>query len=68
MSSATVSPGAAPATPSSDFSAFNQWLPYPSGSSVAWKGTVPNVPSTDTWLRAGNLPWTVQQALTLPVA
>src|SRR5690606_6015737 len=52
--SATVSPAFAPAASSSVLGTFSQWLPAPSGSSVAWKGASPKVPATVTWLRVGS--------------
>lgn len=55
MASATLSPAATPAASSNVFSTFSQWLPSPSGSSVAWNGAPASVPSTVTMLRVGSL-------------
>jgi len=44
-----------PALARSASSTFNQWLPCPSGSSVAWNGWPASVPSTLTMLRVGSL-------------
>src|SRR5690606_26280575 len=54
ISSATVSPTAAPAASRSALSTLSQWLPWPSGSSVAWNGRSSRVPSTVTMLRVGS--------------
>ena len=45
---------ATPALSRSAFSTLSQWLPWPSGSSVAWNGSPANVPSTLAMLRVGN--------------
>lgn len=52
--SATVSPTSTPAASYSARSTFSQWLPSPSGSSVAWNGAPASVPSTVTMLRVGS--------------
>ena len=49
-----MSPGVAPAASSNRAGTFSQWLPAPSGSSVAWNGASPSVPATVTWLRVGS--------------
>src|SRR5690606_10425767 len=52
--SGTVSPAAAPAASRRARSTFSQWLPRPSGASVAWNGWPASSPSTLTMLRVGS--------------
>ena len=52
--SGTVSPVATPAASRSSRSTFSQWLPCPSGSSVAWNGCPASSPSTLIMLRVGS--------------
>src|SRR5690606_12593781 len=54
IATATVSPGAALAASRSALGTFSQWLPLPSGSSVASNGAPPSVPPTLVMLRVGN--------------
>src|SRR5690606_15843452 len=54
ISIATSSPGSAPAASRNAFGTLSQWLPLPSGSSVASNGWPPSVPPTLVMLRVGS--------------